>query len=121
MVKQKILNGEEIQDAQVEAFGQQVRQQFMKGGNKRFIKILEGEMKDLPLNVKVNIAGKKKDLAAQTDKLTNVCRQIMQAPGILDDPRMAKIFNQILESSGLDPIDFAGKPAQPQQNQQKVS
>ena len=117
MIKEKILNGEEIQDSMVEEFKQKVRTQFMKGGNKRFIKIMEGEMKGAPIDVEVDIAGKQKDLSGLTDKLVNVFRQIISAPGILDDPRMAKIFNQILESSGLSPIDFYQKPA-PQQNNQ---
>lgn len=116
MIKEKILNGQEVQNQDVQRFGQNVRDQFMKGGNKRFIEILKGEMADAPMDVEVNIAGKQKNLTQLTDKLTNVFRQIMAAPGILDDPRMAKIFNEILESSGLSPVDFYQKP-KPQENQ----
>jgi hypothetical protein len=115
-IKQLILTGQEIQDAQVEAFKQKVRTQFMKGGNKRFLKILKGELKDAPIDIEVNIAGKQKDLAALTDKLVNIYRQILSNPTQLDDPRAAKIFNMILEAAGLDPIDFESKAPPQQQN-----
>lgn len=112
--KEMVLQGLDYDPQKVQAYGQQVRNEFMKS-SKKFIQILESDLKGVPLSVQVNIAGKQKDLSGLTDKLVNVFRQIIQAPGILDDPRMAKIFNQILESSGLSPIDFYQKPA-PQQN-----
>lgn len=120
-IKEKILNGEQINPEEVELQKQGVRESFMKGGNKKFIEILAGEMKKTPIDVEVNIAGKQKDLAGRTDKLVNIFRQIMQSinpqtgQSILDDPRMADIFNQILESSDFSPIDFSRKtqPLQP--------
>lgn len=118
-IKEAILRGEIIYPDEVELFKQKVRDSFMKGGNKKFLEILKDEMKDVPVSVYVNIVGKQKDLAKHTDKLVNVFRQILAAPGVLDDPRMSKIFNQILEASGLSPIDFYQKPKpqimQPQQ------
>ena len=105
LIKERILNGEMISDEEVEALKMQTRDSFMKD-NKKFIEILKGELKDAPIKVKINIAGKQKNMASQVDKLVNIFRQIASAPQILDDPRMAKIFNQILEGSGLSPIDF---------------
>ena len=110
LIKEQILSGEEVKPEIIESYKQIVRDEFMKGGNKKFIEIFEGEFKSVPMSVDVNIAGKQKDLSAYTDKLVNIFRQLIAAPGILDDPRMAKIFNQILEASGLSPIDFYQKP-----------
>jgi hypothetical protein len=104
-IKEKILNGQNLQPEEIEALRLMAREEFMKD-NKKFIEILKGELNDAPLAIKINIAGKQHDLARQVDKLVNVFRQIAAAPQILDDPRMAKLFNQILESSGLSPIDF---------------
>lgn len=112
MVKERILSGQEIQPQMVQQFGTQVREQFMKGGNKRFLKIMNGEMKNAPIDVEIDIAGKQKDLKGMTDKLTNVFKTIIGNPTVLDDPRAAKIFNQILEYSGLSPIDFYTQPPQ---------
>ncbi len=127
MVKERILNGQLIYPEEIELFKSQVKDQFMKKGNKQFIEILKGELKDAPMEIEVNIAGKQKNLSAITDKLVNVFRQIVATPQVLDDPRMGKLFNTILENSGLSPIDFyqAPKPQiqQPQQmsNQQMVA
>jgi len=120
VIKEKILNGELIQNEEIETFKQKTRDEFMKGGNKKFIQILKNEMADAPISVTVSIVGKQKNLSAITDKLVNIFRQIISAPQVLDDPRMSKIFNQILESSGLNPIDFYQKP-KPQLPQSQTS
>lgn len=96
----------------IEVFKEQLRKDFMKD-NKKFIVILENELKDVSLSVKVNVAGKQKDLNIYTDKLVNIFRQIAAAPQLLDDPRMSKIFNEILESSGLSPIEFGALKTAP--------
>ena len=111
MVKEKILNGEVILPLDVEDFRDSFREKFLKQGNKRFLKILKGEMKDAPISVKVNIVGKQKDMPAITEKLVNIFRTIIAAPQILDDPRMAKLFNEILENSGLSPIELGFRRA----------
>ena len=114
-IKEKILNGETIDPNEVEALKQKVKEDFMKGGNKRFIEILKGELADAPIEVQTDIAGKQKDLVQLSTQLTGIFRQIIAAPQILNDPRMAKIFNMILESSGFSPISFY-MPPQPEQD-----
>lgn len=114
-IKERILSGELIDRQEIEAMKQEAVANFMKGGNKRFIEIAKEEMKDAPMDVYVNIAGKQKNMAQVTDKLVNIFRQIIAAPQVLDDPRMAKLFNQILEYSGLNPMDFsAARPTMQQ-------
>ena len=103
-----ILDGQTIYPEDVEARKQLVRDEFTKKGNKHFLEILRGEFKDAPISVKTNIAGKQKDLAGRVTKLTNVFRTIISNPQILQNPQMAKLFNQILEASDLEPIDFTG-------------
>src|SRR3990167_2311567 len=117
MVKEIILSGQTIYPEDVERHKEMVRESFMKGGNKRFLEILEGEMKDAPMSIEINIAGKQKDLAGRTDKLVNVLRFVFSTYNpqtgqfaVFDDPRMAKLFNQIIESSGLSPIDTYAPP-----------
>jgi len=84
------------------------KSEFKKKGNKQFMEILKGEFKDSPLSVKVTVKSKSKDLSSRTDKLVNVFREVIANPAVLTLPPIAKIFNDILESSGLDPADFAG-------------
>lgn len=127
MVKEKILTGQDVNPDMTKAFGDLITEEFRKKGSKHFIEIFKGEMKDLPIDVRTNIAGKQKNLAATVDRIVNVFRfafsnpqgfaQVMQIPG------MASSFNQILEFSGLSPVDFGGidkmanPPQQPQQPQ----
>lgn len=120
IIKAKILAGEEIDPQDMENVKQKARENFMKQGNSRFLEIFDNEMKDVPLSVKVNIAGKQKDINKITDKLVNIFRQIIANPAVLDDPRMAKLFSQIIEYSGLSPIDFGFTIPKPQQQQQQV-
>ena len=110
MVLKMILSGQLVSPQDIELHKQMVRDEFMKGGNKKFIEILKNEFKDAPISVKLNIAGKQKNLSAMVEKMVNVFKQIIATPQVLDDPRLAKIFNQILEASGLEPIDFYSKP-----------
>lgn len=116
IIKEKILNGQEIVPADMDRVKTQLRSQFMKKGSRHFLEILKGEMQDAPVAVRVTVDGKQKDLDKITDKLVNIVRQIIAAPQILNDPRMADLFNQIIEYSGLSPIDFGMSAEQPQQN-----
>ena len=112
--KRMILGLQEIDEQMVDMYKQKMREDWMKGGNKRFFEILKDEMRDISFSVMTNIAGKQKNLALITDKLTNVLRQVISTPQILQDPEMVKLFNQIMESSGLQPINFRPAPVQAQ-------
>ena len=115
--KRMILGLQDVNEDLVADFQEVVKADFVKGGNKRFFKILKDEMKDISISVMTNIAGKQKNLALLTDKLVNVLRQYIATPQIRQDPEMTKLLNTILESSGLSPIMFGPAPAiaQPQQ------
>lgn len=119
--KRMILGLQDIDEQMVEMYKQEVQQDIVKKGNKRFFKILKDEMRDISISVMTNIAGKQKNLALLTDKLVNVLRQYIATPQIRQDPEMTKLLNTILESSGLSPIMFGPAPmaaqamAQPQQ------
>lgn len=98
------------------------KQGFIKGGNKRFMEIMKDELKDLPMDVEVNVKGKQKDMAGIADKLTNLLRTILPNPEAFKNSGLGGTFNELLENAGLSPINFAeftqGEPAQPTQPQQ---
>ena len=105
-IKEKILNGEVIEEAEVEAFKTKVRAEFAGSGNKKFIEILKDELKDAPLKFKVSVAGNK-DLAGMTDKLSGIIQQVIANPQgfqqMMQIPEVSKIFHQILQYSGISP------------------
>lgn len=111
---ERVLNGKlPLSEEEKALQQQQIREKFTKS-NKKFIEILKDELKDTPLGVMTNIAGKQKNLALLTDKIVNVLRQFISTPQLRQDPEMVKLLNTILESSGMSPIMFgAGPLAQP--------
>lgn len=109
-IKEKMLDGNNARvmtQEEIDTFRGLVKEQFMKGGNKRFLEIMKQELESLPMDVYVNVAGKQKYLARNADKLTNIFRQIIADPTILQQPGMAKLFNEIIENSGFSPINFS--------------
>lgn len=73
-----------------------------------FFEILKGDIKDIPIKVKVNVAGKQKYLAKEADKLSKLISMVIANPqAFAQIPGLAKSFNQLIESSGMNPIDFS--------------
>lgn len=127
-VKQIVLEGGMVTPEERDVFRQLAMDDFKKKGNKHFIDILAKEFKDAPLAVKVSVAGKSKNLAQMTDKITNIFRFVFANPQgfaqIMQVPGMGKAFNEILEFSGFSPADFSGiekiiQPEQPQATAQQ--
>lgn len=106
-IKEMVLAGETPTSEGVELFKELITENLKKKGNKHFIEILAGEFKNAKLAVKVSVAGKSKNLSQRVDKLVNIFRQIGANPAILQIPSMGGLFNQIIEASGLDPVDFS--------------
>ena len=106
----KVLEGGEFADGEQKAWMEQWKTDFRKGGNKRFLDVLKGELKDAPIGVAVTATTS--NLSEMADKITNIFKfmfanpqgfaQVMQIPG------MASSFNQLLEFSGMKPADFSG-------------
>lgn len=113
---QMVLAGQQPTPDQVELFKTLARSEFKKKGTSHFLEILKGEFKNKSLRVKVDVKGKNKNLSAQVDGLVNVFRQIIANPAVLQIPAMGQLFNQIIESSGLDPVDFASLEVPPTAN-----
>lgn len=99
---------------------QTFRENFMKQGPRRFFEILKGELDDVPVDVFVNIVGKQKRLAQNADKMTNLIRFVISAPGaVAQIPGVGKLFNELIESSGFSPIDFTAVTKAPVEEQIK--
>ncbi len=99
---------------------QVIMEELKKKGDEYFIEVLAGEFQDLPLGVRVSVDGKSKNLTAAADKAVSIFKFAFANPqgfaATMQIPGMAKSFNNILEYSGMDPVDFSGieKLAAPQ-------
>ena len=119
-IKKMVLSGKMVSKEEADTFRQVMKEDFIKGGEKRFIEILKDEFKDLPMDVEIDIAGKQADLADRVTKLNAIFRSVFTPAGIQvlqTEPAAGKILNQILEASGLSPVNFSGivSPLQPKQ------
>jgi hypothetical protein len=124
MIITAILNGEIVTPELVDMHKQMVRDNFMKKGNRHFFKIFKGELKNLPIDVDINIAGKQKNLSQMTDKLVNIFRQILANPQgfqqAMQITGVPETFNDILESSGLKQRNYGFQALPPPQAQQEL-
>jgi len=107
-VKKLILDGEIIEDGQKEALIEFYKEDFKKGGNRKFFEVLKGEMDSLPIAVFINIKSKQKNMAQEADKITNILREVMKNPqAFSQNPGIARLFNELLENSGFSPLDYS--------------
>ena len=121
----KILEGELVTPETREALIANYKEQFTRGGSRKFFEAIQGELDDIPLEVFVNIKSKQKYMAQEADKITNIIREVLRSPQAFQQiPGVGKAFNQLLENSGLSPIDFTQitktLPAQPPTPEQPV-
>lgn len=113
-----------------ELLKQDFKEKFSKSGNKRMIKILKDEFRGVEVKMGINIAGKQKELALLSDKVLSIFQFIIANPQgfqqAMQIPGMARSFQDVLEFSGMNNVDFTSLAAgnlelpQPQQPQQPV-
>lgn len=120
-VKDAILKSKDVTQEDQALLISIIKEDFRKGGSKRFIKIMKDEFKKLPIKVKFNIAGKQNDMVDRVQKLNSIFRTVFANPAILQNESMAKLFNNIIEASGLDPLDFSSFTVVPEQQSQMQS
>lgn len=111
--KGMIEEGKLMSKEEQEVLKQTIRESFAKEGPRRFMELVEDELKDIPIDVDFNIAGKQAYQAELVNKLNSVFRAVFANPAMLQNEGMAELFNNILESSGLSPINFAKFISQP--------
>lgn len=122
-IKKLILDGKVVAPQEMEVIREVMKQEFMNGGSKRFLQILKGEFDDLPMDVEISIANKQKNLFEMVGKLNNVFRTLF-TPGaiqaIQQNKGLAQLLNDILETSGLSPVNFGSVTAQQTQQPQQM-
>lgn len=112
-----ILDGKIVTEEMRQTMVASFTDEFIKGGNRGFFEILKGELDQIPVDVFVNIKGKQKYMAQNADKITNIIREVLRNPQAFQQvPGIAKVFNQLLEDSGLSPVDYSPviSPVQPE-------
>lgn len=111
-----LFNG--VVPADKELLKQKFLEDFSKKGNKHILEILKGEFEDAEVKIGINVAGKQKDLFGLTEKIFSIFQFIFANPAgfqqVMKIPGMSRKFNDILEFSGLNEVDFAAFAGMPQ-------
>lgn len=91
--------------------------ELKKGKNRRKIgQFPDGYWSQVADKLYVDITGERRDKATMLESVNNVLMQYIQLKPQLDvDPNARKLFNQIVETAGLEPIDFSDGVATPPQ------
>lgn len=110
-IKENMLKGNLMTAEQIDQYKALVKEMHMSKSTK-FLELLADELQDIPMDIKINVAGRQKDLSKMTDKLTNIFREVIVNPQVLQDDNAKKVFNEIMEYSGLNPMNFASTQKQ---------
>lgn len=117
----EILEGNIVSPMQQEGRMEGYKKHIKKLGKKRFIEVPDNYFDDIECKVTVITTGEQKNKAVILQSLSQLMRDVIASfnPntgefGVLADPTLSKIFNQILElsSTGLSPVSL-GKGAKP--------
>lgn len=86
--------------------------------NRRYLDIPKGYYSKARKKVRVVITNEQRNKAAIMESLSNILMSVVKAPQILQDPRLKKLFNKIMEMAGISPIEVDTVEAQPQPTMQ---
>lgn len=106
-----------MMDVEREAMMNETDRQLKKGRNRRTIGMFpKGYWERVADELFVDITGERRDKSVVLESINNVLMQYIQLKPQLDaDPNARKLFNDIVETAGLEPIDFAEGAPSPQQ------
>jgi hypothetical protein len=114
--KEQVLSGNLVAQQDLDAIKQTARESSMKLRRKGF-KDFADLFDDWQGVVDVITTGEQKNKAAMLETLFNVFKTVAQAPQILQDPTLARLFNQLVETAGVSPLLLQpkGAPTEPAQ------
>lgn len=109
-----IANDEPLPTQEDNLAGQEMwRQNIKKLGKKRYLEVPKDYFKDVKAKLTVNVTGEQKNKAVILQSLSAIMQNVVQSYnpqtgtfGVLEDPTLSKIFNQMLEMAqvGVSPI-----------------
>lgn len=97
------------------------KKNIKKSGKKRYIEVPKDYFKGVEAKLTVNITGEQKNKSAILQSLSAIMASVVQSYnpntgtfGVLEDPTLSKIFNQMLEMSGagISPVSLGKSKAQ---------
>ncbi len=109
--KQQILSGNAITPAEVDAVKSAVRDTSMKHRRRSFTGF-DKLFANWEGNVDVITTGEQKNKTAMLETLFSIFKTVAQAPQLLQDPVLGRLFNQLVEIAGVSPLLLKSSTAQ---------
>lgn len=106
-----VVNGEIPEDYEI--LKAQIKDSYLKKGNRQLLKIFEDEFRGVNVKIKINISGKQKDIQFMSTALTNIFRAYSANPVLMQDPTAKQMLNQLVEYAGLRPLGITPQPVLP--------
>ena len=101
--KDQILSGNLVSPIDIEAVRHHATSGIMKNRRHSF-NGFDKLFKDWQGNVRVDTTGEQKNKSVMMESLFNVFQIVAKNPAILQDPTLARIFNQMVEAAGVSPV-----------------
>lgn len=118
--KQQVLSGgDPVHPQDMQAIKDAVKAHTIAKGNRHTFNDFAGLFDGWEGSIDVDTTGEQKDQKEALSTLFQVFGAVAANPQILQDPTMAKIFNEIVETAGMSPaLQQTGSQPAPQQAQQ---
>lgn len=105
VIKAYIMETNEKPDMdKIQLVGALARDQVMKGPKQ--LRVLSNYYKDMKYSIKVVIDGENEAKKENLDTLSNSFQTLAANPAALQDPRLMRILNMILEQAGYSPLEL---------------
>lgn len=118
-LKKMLFEGKIPTEEEKRQLKQTFKEEFARQGNQKMLEITAEDYKDAEIRIGINVANKQKNLADLSDKILSIFQFAFQNPQAfqqaMQNPALAKSFNDILEFSGLNQADFTTLMTPPQQ------
>jgi len=110
-----ILSGKSTNQIEIDTYKEQIKEQIL-GEKEQFLTVMKDEFKDVPIDIKVNVGDKQKNLQGEAGTIMDFIKAIISTGGaMLQYDGMDDLLNQVIEYMGLNPVDFSSMGQQ--QNQ----
>lgn len=100
----------------VEQERQRLKQKMMQTKQHRYLDVPKDYYKNLRAKIRVIITNEQRNKAVYLESLSNILQTVAKIPDVLTNPMLKKLFEKIMEISGISPIEISSSQAsQPQQ------
>jgi len=106
-IKDSILAGNLVTPEMIGQFRSQALDFIQKTGNKRGLEVPDGYYMNIEFILDLLITNENKVKDVYLETLSNILSTVSQNPAILQDPKLSRIFSEIMQTAGFSPEKIA--------------